>query len=325
MHTNKTMHALGIPFSALVSVIFGMMLISFPVGSYMFFSTDIGDGIDYDYPLQIPGVSGTGAILDIRIGDLFIIIWAAYIVLFAIAIIGPKKNFFSELVPIMNGASHTSSSYMVSMIRWFAILVLVSAVINTLQESVGISTNYPPPENDFFRFFDVMMAPLVEESIFRVLLIGVPLYIACSYKSVSARKFCKSLWHPYESLRMCDNRRAIILIVLSASLFGLAHITVEDSWSIGKLAQATAGGLIVGWVYFRFGIVPALLLHWATNYFIFAYVYIVADIGHMTITEAFAHPLLYTLEIIFILAGIVSVGIIITERLKSRTRVQALS
>jgi len=48
---NKSLLALGIPFSALVSVIFGLMILSFPIGAYVVFNSSIEDKINYDYPL----------------------------------------------------------------------------------------------------------------------------------------------------------------------------------------------------------------------------------------------------------------------------------
>ena len=42
----------GIPFSALMSVIFGLMIVSFPLGMYAVFNSDIGDDIDYTFPLE---------------------------------------------------------------------------------------------------------------------------------------------------------------------------------------------------------------------------------------------------------------------------------
>ena len=45
-------HGVGIPFSALTSVIFGLMIVSFPLGAYAIFISEIGDDIDYNFPLE---------------------------------------------------------------------------------------------------------------------------------------------------------------------------------------------------------------------------------------------------------------------------------
>ena len=73
MQENKTLQALGIPFSALISIIFGIMIFSFPIGVYIVFNTDIGNEINYEYPLQsldffIAGIS-VAIPIDFEIGS----------------------------------------------------------------------------------------------------------------------------------------------------------------------------------------------------------------------------------------------------------------
>ena len=101
------------------------------------------------------------------------------------------------------------------------------------------------------------------------------------------------------------------MIVTVGIIFGAAHIFSDEAWSAGKLAQAIASGIIIGWVYFRYGLVPAILIHWATNYFIFSYGYIIADIKQISVVNAFSHSLLNILELILIVTGIISVVILV--------------
>jgi len=49
--TNNILHGLGIPYSALISIIFVMMLLSFPIGAYVMFNSDVGKDITFEYPL----------------------------------------------------------------------------------------------------------------------------------------------------------------------------------------------------------------------------------------------------------------------------------
>ena len=132
-------------------------------------------------------------------------------------------------------------------------------------------------------------------------------------KTSSFRLFFNSLWHPAKNLKITKSKKALILIVLVGILFGLAHIISGEPWSSGKFAQATASGIIIGWVYFRHGFVPALLIHWATNYLIFSYVYLIADINEITIQGAFSNPLTNTIEILFVVTGIFSAAIILLK------------
>ena len=87
------------------------------------------------------------------------------------------------------------------------------------------------------------------------------------------------------------------------------------------MAQAVASGIIIGWVYFRYGFVPAVLIHWATNYFIFSYGYIVADINQISIDDAFSHSLLNTLELMLVITGIISVAVLVLNYVYSKKHV----
>ena len=83
---NKIIQLLGIPFTALLSVIFGLLLISFPIGIYVIFETNIGDEINYDYPLThldiFHDTSFYQSPFDLSIGDVFVFLWIFYANLF---------------------------------------------------------------------------------------------------------------------------------------------------------------------------------------------------------------------------------------------------
>ncbi|MGY5145631.1 MAG: CPBP family glutamic-type intramembrane protease, partial [Candidatus Nitrosopumilus sp. metabat.KBP569_Feb_25m_nospike.7] len=103
-------------------------------------------------------------------------------------------------------------------------------------------------------------------------------------------------------------------IIFVGISFGFAHIAFSDSWSEGKFAQATAGGIILGWVYLRYGIVASLLIHWATNYFIFAYAHFISQINYVPLELAFTNPLMSSLEWIFLFSGILGICILILNK-----------
>ena len=320
--SNKALQGLGIPYAALISIIFAMMLLSFPVGAFLVFNSNIGEDINFEYPISgfdffLAGI-GYEIPIDFELGDAFIVIWSIFVILFAISMFGPKKDFLRTLTPIMSeGKKFTHTNYLVSMITWFSVLILISGIINTVQEGIGITIEAPLADNDLIQFFEMSKAPIVEEIGFRVLLIGVPLFVMYSHKT-SAKHFFKSLWHPFANLHVYKTKRVIALIVLVAVFFGIAHIISGESWSSGKFAQAAASGIIIGWVYFRYGFAPAVLIHWSTNYFIFSYVFLIAEINFITVTEAFSHSLINTLEILFVISGIVSVGILVLSYIRSK-------
>lgn len=319
--SNKILQSLGIPFTALLSVLFGLLLVSFPIGIFVVFESEIGGDINYDYPLtHLELFSGTEMYqspIDVSIGDVFVVLWTFYVVIFSIAILGPKNGFLKSLSSIISSGKYDpQSNYLIGVTKWFSILVLVSLLINFVQESFDIVITPPTVDNDLIQFFYVSLAPLVEEIGFRLILIGIPLFALYSHRS-SAKYFLKCLWNP-SFLDIQESKKAISLIVFVGIIFGFAHIILGESWSEGKFAQATASGIILGWVYLRYGFVVSLLIHWATNYFIFSYANFISQINFISIEDAFSHSLMSSLEILFIVTGVLSISMIIVSKFYSK-------
>ncbi len=288
------------------------------------FNSELGDDINFEFPInQIEiFVAGIGIPIptNVEIGDAFIVLWSIYIILFTIAMVGPKDGFLKTMsMFVSQGKIIVSSNYMVAVTKWFSILILVSALINFIQEGFGISTVPPPVTNDLLQFFYVSLAPLTEEIGFRVILIGLPLYAIYSQRT-SLRYFFRGLWAPYTNLQIYETRRAIILIVIIAVFFGFSHIISGEAWSDGKFLQATASGIILGWLYFRFGLITAILVHWGTNYFIFSYATFISQISLISIEDAFSHSLLNTIEIIFLISGVLSISVLLINYFYSKQK-----
>ena len=277
---NKILQVLAIPHTALMSVIFCLMILSFPIGAYLTFNSEIGDDITYEYPMDnlslfLAGI-GFEIPIEFELGDGFVVIWCTFLVLFTAAMLGPKKNFVGVFQSMISeGRYKIQDSYIVAAIKWFSILVIVSGGIISVQEFIGISVEQPEASNQLVQFF------------------------------------VKSLWWPWQNLRSVNMKKVLLVIVTVGILFGAAHIFSDEAWSTGKLAQAVASGIIIGWVYFRYGLVPAILIHWATNYFIFSYGLIVADINQISIGDAFSHSLLNAIELMIIVTGIISVAVLV--------------
>ncbi len=301
-----------------------MMILSFPLGAYVMFHSELGDDINFEFPLSefdvFAGGIGFSIPIEFEIGDAFIVLWSMYIIFFTIAMFGPKGGFLKTMSLILShGKLNMKTNYMVAVTKWFSILILVSAIINFIQEGFGVSTVPPTVKNDLVQFFYVSLAPITEEIGFRVLLIGLPLFAFYSHRA-SVKHFFKGLWSPSENLHIYESRRAIILIVIVAVFFGLSHIISGESWSEGKFAQATASGIILGWVYFRFGLISAVLVHWATNYFVFSYVNFISQIGLISVEEAFSHSLVNTMEIIFLISGVLSITVLAINYFNSKQK-----
>ncbi len=319
--SNKILQSIGIPFTALLSVIFGLLLVSFPIGIYVVFETNVGGDINFEYPLThlelFTGTEFYQMPLDVSIGDAFVVLWTFYLVIFVIAIFGPKNDFIKTLSPIISlGKYSTRVNYMIGITKWFSILILISTLINFVQVEIGLEIVPPLAENDLIQFFYVTLAPIVEEFGFRLFLIGVPLFAIYSIKP-SLKYFVRCLWYP-ANLDIYDAKKAFLLIIFVGVLFGFAHIAFGDSWSTGKFAQAAASGIILGWVYLRYGFVASLMIHWAANYFVFSYANFISQLNVISIEDAFSHSLMSTLEILLLLTGIFSISILCVKRFYSK-------
>jgi hypothetical protein len=110
----------------------------------------------------------------------------------------------------------------------------------------------------------------------------------------------------------------MILIITIGLLFGVSHIISGTPWSAGKVTQATVAGIIIGWVYVRYGFAPAVLVHWATNYFVFSYLYFISSLSQSATVSDSSNPFSDTLEIILVGTGIIAIAIKILEYLESR-------
>ena len=321
---NNILHGIGIPLSALISIIFGMMILSFPLGTYAVFNSSIGDDIDYNFPqdqfdIFIAGLH-LGIPIEFEIGDIFIVFWSIFLIFFVITFLGPKNNFLKSIMGILNKEKDDpDGNYLVNIIKWFSIIVVISAIINFIQESFGIVTSPPASMNDLTMFLAITISPITEELGFRVMLIGIPLFLIFTHKS-SFKFFFSALWHPYKNLHIVQHKRAIGIIVAVGLFFGLAHIISGEPWSEGKFAQAAISGIIIGWVYYRYGLISAILVHWATNYFIYSYLFFISDLNQISIQNAVSHSMIGTLEVILVVTGVISIAMIVINHFNAKNQ-----
>ena len=319
---DKIIRTLFIPYSGLLSVIFGVMILSFPIGAYVMYNSDIGKEINYQYPINgldlFLGGIGYKAPISFDMGDVFAISWTIFLILFSVSYFGPEDSLLKTLSNTMSrGWQSFRGNAMANMMAWFSILILFSVIIDSVQQIFGIKIDFPTSTNDLIRFFQLGISPLTEETGFRVLLIGIPLFLMFS-RSASWKTFFKSLWRPAKYLEITSYKKPMILIITIGLLFGVAHIISGTPWSPGKVTQATVAGIIIGWVYVRYGFAPAVLIHWATNYFLFSYLYFISSLSQSATVSDSSNPFSNTLEMILVGAGILAIAIKILEYAESR-------
>lgn len=313
-------HLIGIPHAALLSVVYGLFIAAFPMGAYVVFDSDIGEEINYDLPIThlslFEGTQMYRTSANLTLGDAFVVLWTSYAILFAVATLGPNQMFSRAISGIMTvSRTGLQTNYMIHVIMWFSILVLVSVLITEIQDSFGIKTSPPDASNLLVEFFYVTLAPIIEEAGFRLLLVGIPVFLMYSSRSALGY-FARCLWRP-GLLEMHDKKRALFIIAFVGVLFGFSHIALGDAWTLGKFAQATASGVILGWVYIRYGFVVSVLIHWAANYFVFSYAHFISQTHLIGMNDAFVHPMMSSVEIILLTCAVLSIFALVAGRLLS--------
>ena len=326
---DRIIKSLLIPYSGLLSVVFGVMILSFPIGLYVMYNSDVGKELNYQYPINgldmFLGDIGYKVPISFEMGDAFVITWTIFLILFTISYFGPENSLLKTLSNMMSReVKRFQGNAMVNMMAWFSILILSSVIIDAIQQSFGVTMDAPASSNDLVRFFQLGISPLTEETGFRVLLIGVPLFFMYSHIA-SWKTFVKSLWRPSKYLSISDYRKSMILIITIGLLFGVAHIISGTPWSPGKVTQAAMAGIIIGWVYVRYGLAPAILVHWATNYFLFSYLFFLSNLSQSSAINDSSNPFSNTLEVILVTTGIFALAIKILERIESKKIVSSQS
>ncbi len=315
-------------YAALIGILFCLMVLSYPFGAYVVFNTNLGSTITHEFPLDNFFLFFAGLPVNIpvtpQLGELFIAFWCLYLLFFAILMFGPKKNILQALVGMVSSEEEAKGNSLLVVIVWLAVLLVISKLLDFAQQSVGVSTGSVQFPNQLIQFFNVTAAPVREELGFRVVLVGIPAYyILASRRSLV--NFCRTLWHPSRTLwhpsryAASDqhNRKSVyILITISAILFGLAHLFFGGGWSYGKITQAMIGGWILGWLYYRYGLHTAILLHWGTNYFIFSYGYFGNAVWGFPWDDAIKNPLLGSIDTLLTMIGIIAIGIFLQKTIK---------
>lgn len=311
---------IGAHHAILTLIIIGLMLVSIPFGAYVVFGVQYDD---IDTAIEQIGITLVGfrfaLPLDTTLGYVFGVLWCTYAVMVGIAITGPRMHIIRAIKNLVSGSGNESwlyQNHMLSVVSWFTILILASTMIDIVQVNAGVQIIPPDYGGDLNRFYDATKAPIIEEIGFRVLLIGAPLAGLYMFRQSPTRTL-NSLVHPYSVHGTHSIRIALGLVVVSAVFFGVLHIVGDDSWSAGKATQAGVAGIILGWVYYRHGLLAAILVHWATNYFVLAFLYFFATIADTTLSNIFAHTASSVLEILLIVSGIVSTIFLVMGRKKT--------
>ncbi len=318
-----------------------MMLVSFPVGVYTVFGAHLSNnytastpiyGINLDVvftSVQVP-VSG-------NLGVLFLVCSVAYLACVILALKQGIGFWRSLRGAATQGYEALFTNPMAAMMVLLGATSLVTLLVDTAQNSAGISTGSLTGD-PFSLLVDFTLAPLLEETSFRLIMIGVPVLVLglVMFREFSPRKIVKALWRP-SSLWDADEAddietvasfettgpslfparaedstkiRAIrpvvyAFLVLSSIMFGYAHYASGSGWGPGKISEAALAGLALGYLYIKYGLHTSLLLHWSIDYVGSIFSFFAQAVWGVPWTSNTGNPLDYipTVVIVFLLGG----------------------
>jgi len=259
-------------FVALLLFTAALVLISFPAGIYTVFFTTISN--QFNAASVIGGVYVfIGPFVTLlplagSMGGFFIgltVIYAAMLVLAARqgrGLLSSLRGAFTEGV-----GSLFKNTFFVTLIS-ICFLGFTILVIDSVETTGGVPVG--TISGDAMQLFmSLTIAPLREEFGFRMLLVGVPALALCLGRGWT--RALKSLWRPSASYEGDVNTtfQQVVLgaaTVVSSVLFGVVHITSGAGWEIGKLPEAAFAGVVLSYVYIRYGFHVAVLTHWGIDY-----------------------------------------------------------
>lgn len=187
------------------------------------------------------------------------------------SIVGRKGSIKVDLFNEGNQKVGNAELYSLGLSFSFTSAFLVSLILQFYGQEMPTSS-LPDEENEFLitLYKVVIIAPLLEEFLFRFLLLLLPLGF---YYLIKQKGGLKQIYTGNEEIKKTE----WIGILISGFLFGVAHIGWGRLFSsvkelgffllllFWKISQASILGIILGYAATRYGIFSSITLHWATN------------------------------------------------------------
>ena len=146
------------------------------------------------------------------------------------------------------------------MSRLFAASIALSVISSIVLMSFGSGIDVPddlPVGSESSAILSFTNAAVWEEVIARVAYIGLPMAVIAAVCGKGRGSF-RFLLGGFGISRL-----SLVLIVVSALVFGFAH---ESGWGLWKVLPTFISGLVMGYLYVRFGIHVSIAFHFGVDY-----------------------------------------------------------
>lgn len=258
-------------FAILVLLTLFFIILSIPVGFYTLFATSLSKSYTYatnvdlflfigPFGFYLPGSQ--------NIGILFVVFTAIYAAMIALAAFQGRSIFEAINGSFTEGVSAVFSNYLLVTVIAVGFLTFTASVVDIFVESAGVGIGSLSGDT-LILFMSLVVAPLREEVGFRLILIGLPALILAI--GLPARSYLKVLWRPSaavdkEGWDLTSKVLIVTTIGISSAIWALAHVYSGSGWEWGKFYEVAYAGVVLGYLYVRYGLHIAVLTHWAFDY-----------------------------------------------------------
>ena len=244
---------------------------SLPLGAYAALFTSIPPGIPPGALVRVGFWVGPIPVpfpLVLPLGVLFLSLLSIYLAFLLIS--AARRTALPRTLAdgFRGGLAPMLGSDLVVAVLSTGFLALTATSIDYAASLVGVPVGtLNAPDMDIF--VSATASPLTEELGFRVLVIGLVALALSAGKPLRSK--LAALWRPWSVIgegSTSSGSRSVLWAALagSALIFGVAHVVSNSGWAIGKLPEAAFGGLVLGYVYVRYGFHVAVLTHWGLDY-----------------------------------------------------------
>ena len=184
----------------------------------------------------------------------YLLIVAAIIVSFIIMMVRSLPALRKEAA--MQKVEEHSPAYVIATL-FFAVIGF-NLLFNIIIVLFGYNPVTPPAEPLWVSLYSLANASVYEELIIRVLYIGLPLMIIALVRPEG-----KPLWRYLVGGGFQIGKKELFFLFFSSLMFSAGHIF---NWDVFKLAPTFVAGLALGYLFLRFGLWAAIMLHFFVDY-----------------------------------------------------------
>lgn len=154
--------------------------------------------------------------------------------------------------------SGNTTAFRNSSIYWLVMLFCADMLISIVLALTSSSGDIPEFETGFVpqAIFEFADAAVWEEVITRIGYIGIPMAVA----ALVCRK--EKAWK-YLLGGFGFSKLAVVLLIISSLVFGFAHL---PGWGIWKVLPTALGGVLMGYLYIRFGVHVCIIYHFILDF-----------------------------------------------------------